>query len=99
MYTEPACSNVTFLGLVTNADPEVHAYSANAPRHPPNTSSPGLNCVTFLPTASIRPATSTPSRGSFGFRRPIMMRPTYGSALMKCQSNGFTEAAQTLIRT
>ena len=62
MGTEAACSNVTLSGLVTNADSEAHAYSAKAPRHEPNTSSPGLNCVTFLPTASTWPATSTPSR-------------------------------------
>src|SRR5260370_6451826 len=65
---EAACSNVTLSGFMTNADfapdadSEVHAYSANAPRHVPNTSSPGLNCFTFLPTALTWPATSTPGR-------------------------------------
>jgi len=42
---------------MTTADSEVHTYSANAPPHEPNTSLPGLNCVTFLPSASTSPAT------------------------------------------
>jgi hypothetical protein len=58
---EAACSNVTLFGFITNADfmPNIDsevAYSAKAPRHVPNTSSPGLNCVTLLPTASTWPA-------------------------------------------
>src|SRR5713101_7959892 len=56
--TDAACSNVTLSGLITKFDLVVHAYSAKAPRHEPNTSSPGLNCVTLLPTASTSPATS-----------------------------------------
>src|SRR6266571_7062489 len=72
--TEAACSNVTLLGFVTNTDREAQAYSAKAPRHEPNTSSPDLNSVAFLPTASTSPATSTPSRESFGLRRPAGMR-------------------------
>src|SRR2546422_3308508 len=59
---------------MTNAESEVHAYWAKAPRDTPNTSSPGLNSVTFLPTASTWPATSTPSRLSFGVRSPGMRR-------------------------
>ena len=59
------------LGFVTNADSEVHTYSAKAPRHEPNTSSPGLNCVTFLPTASTSPATSTPNRVTVCAGRPL----------------------------
>src|ERR1035438_9199058 len=93
--TEAACSNVTLFGFMTNADSEVHAYSANAPRHVPNTSSLGLNWVTFLPTASTWPATSTPSRVTFGLRRPVIMRTKYGVPLIKCQSSGLTEAART----
>ena len=58
------------IGFMANADSEVHAYSVKAPRHEPNTSSPGLNCVTLLPTASTWPATSTPSRVTFGFVKP-----------------------------
>src|SRR5271157_2386640 len=84
--TAAACSNVTLLGFVTNADSEVQAYSAKAPRHEPNTSSPGLNWVTFLPTACTWPATSTPSRVSLGLRGPAIMRRKYGVPLMKCQS-------------
>src|ERR1035438_5364851 len=97
--TEAACSNVMFSGFTTNADSEVHTYSAKAPRQLPNTSSPGLNCVTFLPTASTSPATSTPSRVIFGLRSPAAMRTRYGTPLMKCQSSGLTEAARTFIRT
>src|SRR5438445_10359534 len=63
--TEAACSNVTLSGFTTNADSEAHTYSAKAPLQVPNTASPGLNWVTFLPTASTWPATSTPSRVSF----------------------------------
>src|SRR5215472_18011571 len=59
--TEAACSNVTLSGFLTNADSETHTYSANVPRHRPNTASPGLNPVTVRPTASTLPATSEPS--------------------------------------
>src|SRR5215471_15884910 len=97
--TEAACSNVTLAGFRTNADSEVDAYSARAPRQEPNTSSPGLNWVTFLPTASTWPATSTPGRVIFGLRTPLMMRTGYGMPLMKCQSSGLMEAARTLINT
>src|SRR5262249_59803865 len=55
-------SNVTLSGFVANFDSEVHTYSAKAPRQEPNTSSPGLNCATFLPHDSTWPATSTPGR-------------------------------------
>src|SRR5271157_2785438 len=97
--TAAACSNVTLPGFVTNDDSEVRAYSAKAPRHEPNTSSPGLNWVTFLPTASTWPATSTPSRLILGLRSPVIMRRGYGVPLMKCQSSGLTEAARTFIKT
>src|ERR1022692_4222801 len=42
-----------------------HTYSAKAPLQVPNTSSPGLNCVTVPPTAITWPATSTPGRWLF----------------------------------
>src|ERR1039458_1936279 len=77
---------------------EVHTYSASAPRQVPNTSSPGLNSVTFRPTACTWPATSTPSRVIFGLRRPVIRRTKYGVPLMKCQSSGFMEAARTFIK-
>src|ERR1039457_6492176 len=99
MGQEAACSNVTLLGFMTNAASEVHAYSAKAPRHVPNTASPGLNWVTFLPTASTWPATSAPSRVTFGLRSPAGMRTAYGVPLIKCQSYGLTEAARTFIKT
>src|SRR5207244_10970360 len=37
-------------------------YSARDPLREPKTSSPGRNCVTFFPTASTCPATSTQFR-------------------------------------
>src|SRR5260370_25069408 len=40
--------------LMANADSRAHRYSAKAPLHRPKTASPGLNWVTFLPTASTR---------------------------------------------
>src|SRR5271166_2048619 len=112
--TEAACSNVTLSGFVTKVDSGAHTYSAKAPWqwiqtcapescgsliHEPNTSSPGLNCVTFLPTASTWPATSTPSRVIFGLVSPDIARTTYGLPLIKCQSRGLTEVARILIRT
>src|SRR6516165_2151017 len=48
--TEAVCSNVTWPGFRTTFDSEAHAYSAKAPRHEPNTQSPGLNWITVLPT-------------------------------------------------
>src|SRR5580698_280884 len=97
---EDACSHVTLSGFRAKFDSDAHAYSANAPLHEPNTASPSLNCVMFLPAASISPATSAPSRESFGLRSPpAAMRTGYGSPLIKCQSYGLTAAARTLIRT
>ena len=96
---EAACSNVAFSGFRASFDSEAHAYSANAPRDTPNTSSPGVNWVTFLPTVSTWPVTSTPSRLSFGLRSPASMRRKYGVPRMKCQSYGLTEAARTFIKT
>src|SRR5260370_33747582 len=80
---EAACSNVTLSGFVTNVDSGAHTYSAKAPWQTqtltpeacgnlidePNTSSPSLNCVTFLPTTSTWPATSTTGRVVVGLRR------------------------------
>src|SRR5271166_5848270 len=106
---EAACSNVTLSGFVTNVDSGAQTYSAKAPwqwtqtaapescgslTHEPNTSSPGLNCVTFLPTASILPATSRPGRVSFGLRSPNSMRALYGLPFIKPPSSGLTEAAR-----
>src|SRR6266568_354213 len=90
--TEAACSNVTLSGFTTNADSGAHTYSAKAPLQVPNTASPGLNWVTFLPTASTWPATSWPIRVSFGLRRPVIMRTMY-DVPRKSRSSGLTEAA------
>src|SRR5207248_11259988 len=50
-----ACSNVRPAGFgATAPTARLHTYSANAPSLPPNTSSPGLNCVTFLPGDEVR---------------------------------------------
>src|SRR2546425_7920142 len=65
-FTDAACSNVTLDGFTANLDSGADAYSAQAPRHAPKTSSPGLNRVTFLPTDSTTPATSTPGRPNLG---------------------------------
>jgi len=67
-----ACSNVISPGFSINAFSLAHTYSAKQPQWPfshrsPNTSSLGENFVTFLPTASIIPATSLPSILCFGF--------------------------------
>src|SRR6266852_9359063 len=47
---EAACSNVTLCDFMTNADSDVHAYSAKAPRHEPNTSSPWFE-LSYVPTS------------------------------------------------
>src|SRR5215470_3175382 len=102
---EAACSNVTFTGFATNTDfmtapdSEEHTYSAKAPRQVPKTSSPGLNCVTFLPTDSTQPATSTPGRLIFGLPSPSSVRMMYGPPDITFQSSGLTEAARTLTKT
>src|SRR5439155_11125540 len=72
--TAAACSNETFAGFAAKYDSEAHAYSARDPRQSPNTSSPGLNRVTFRPTASTRPATSRPGGFRLGLRRPTISR-------------------------
>src|SRR5437773_9790300 len=46
--TQPACSNVTLAGLITNPRSRVHAYCARVGRPTPKTSSPTLNSVTFF---------------------------------------------------
>src|SRR5205807_8251709 len=50
--TAAACANDTFAGFRASFDSEAHAYSAKAPRAHPKTASPGLDCVTLVPTAS-----------------------------------------------
>src|SRR5882672_6412237 len=92
-----AASYDMLAGLSANLPSIAHAYSAKAPRQTPNTSSPGLNWVTFLPTSSIWPAMSLPTRGSLGLRSPVSMRRRYGTR--KRRSTGLTEAARIFIRT
>ena len=70
MATEAACSKVRLAGLAASASSAAAAYSAYEPLHQPKTSSPGLNRVTLLPTASTVPATSVPRMPFFGLRSP-----------------------------
>ena len=73
--TAAACSWLMLAGLNATARPSRTAtYSASAPNRPPKTSSPGLNRVTLLPTASTVPEKSTPRRGSSGVPNPPSMR-------------------------
>ena len=70
--TAAACSKVRLAGLVDEAGPRLaDAYSAKAPVHQPNTSSPGRRPFTSLPTASTVPAMSVPGTWFFGLRRPV----------------------------
>src|SRR5215208_1847712 len=108
--TAAACSNVKLAGfgatmkdwnlLLRGAATRTHTYSAKAPLLlPPNTSSPGRNCVTSLPTASTVPAKSTPNLLVFGLRSPTCMRATYGVPVREYHSPRFTEAARTRTST
>jgi hypothetical protein len=66
--------------------------------HAPNTSSPGWNWVTLLPTASTWPATSTPSRVTFGLRSPVTMRaPPVGTPQSKWIDGGRANSYQNFI--
>lgn len=71
MGTAAASSYEILAGFKANAFSLAHTYSANVPLpdslKSPKTSSPGWNCVTFLPTVSTRPATSAPRNGFFWF--------------------------------
>ena len=58
------------------------AYSAKAPVHHPNTSSPGRTPFTSLPTASTVPAMSVPGTRFFGLRSPVAIRMRYGEPVM-----------------
>ena len=81
--TPAACSNVMRAGFSwTLRAAFTTTYSANAPFLPPNTSSPGLKLVTLLPTASTVPEKSTPSRWSFGRKKPDSRRMMYGTPRM-----------------
>ena len=81
--TAAACSKVRLAGLSTNWSSLADAYSAKAPVHHPNTSSPGRSCVTSLPTASTVPAMSVPGTWFFGLRSPVASRMRYGEPVMR----------------
>ena len=51
-------------------DPFNMSKTRRDPSHQPKTSSPGWVCVTLLPTAAMRPATSKPGTLCFGLRSP-----------------------------
>ena len=91
--TAAASSNEEFAGFNASLFSRAIAYSAKPPVDLPNTSSPGLNWVMLLATASTRPAMSVPSPGFFGLRKPSEVRAKNGAPLMLCQSRGFAEAA------
>ena len=91
--TAAACSNVRLAGFGTKWSSPAHAYSAKAPVHQPNTSSPGRNRVTSWPTASTVPAMSVPGTRFFGLRSPVTMRMTYGTPRMTIKSPMWMEAA------
>jgi hypothetical protein len=76
MGTAAACSNETLAGFADSSASDAAAYSANAPWHQPNTSSPGRNRVTPTPTTATCPATSAPRTGFFGLRSPYQRRRT-----------------------
>src|SRR3990172_5385822 len=67
--------------------------------HTPKTSSPGMNSVTLLPTASTTPAISAPFPGVLGLKNPSARRAMNGSPRILCQSKGFAAAAYTLTST
>jgi len=76
------------------------AYSANAPRQKPSTSSPIRSPRTFAPAASTTPAASTPATRAFGLVSPTpISRATSGSPRRMCQSAGLSAAACTRTST
>ena len=81
-------------GFMTSSFSSAHAYSANASLHTPNTSSPGWNCLTAAPTASTRPAMSTPRTLLMALRStPSMKRPTIDVDVKRRKSSALTDAA------
>jgi hypothetical protein len=99
MGTAAACSKVRLLGFSTSWPSGTDAYSAKDPLHQPKTSSPGRRRSTFLPTASIRPATSKPGTLCFGLDSPYRMRAMYGRPFTVSQSPLPTAAARTRTST
>ena len=76
--TAAACSKLSPAGLCTILVSVARANWASEPGAVPNTSSPILKRVTLEPTATTRPATSTPRAGFFGSSKPVSNRMTYG---------------------
>src|SRR6266568_119396 len=97
--TAAACSNVRLTGLSASLSFPAHAYSAQAPLHAPNTSSPGRNCFTLVPTASTCPATSNPGIPCFGLSSPVTRRMANGAPLTPKQSPTWRPAARTRTST
>jgi hypothetical protein len=95
-----ACSKLSAAGLRTSLASRAAAYSANAPRPTPSTSSPTANRVTADPTAATVPATSIPGTGFFGRRNPKpTSRMRYGCPAIMCHVPRSTPAARTRTRT
>src|SRR5712692_3914130 len=98
--TEAACSNVTLLGLVTNADSRVHTYSARAPLHAPNTSSPGFE-LGHLPSDRFNLAGHIASRSHPWFAQPECNakegRPTSHNVSVKWIEGSRADFDQNLI--
>src|SRR5690606_34625269 len=89
--TAAASSNVIREGLsAISSLAGRHRYSAYAPNlnpHEANTSSPGLNRVTFLPTTSTTPDNSNPRMLTrVGLTRPLYSLTRNGFALRIRQS-------------
>ena len=100
MGTAAACSKVRPAGLGTTKSAAAHAYSANAPRKKPSTSSPLASPRTFAPAASTTPAASIPATRAFGLVSPTpISRATSGSPRRICQSAGLSAAACTRTST
>ncbi len=97
--TAAACSKVRLAGFSTTWPSLADAYSAKAPVHHPNTSSPGRSCVTSLPTASTVPAMSVPGTWFLGLRSPVASRMRYGEPVMTITSPTWMDAARTRTRT
>ena len=98
--TAAACSKVRFAGLGASLASSAQAYSAKEPSQVPNTSSPGLNRVTSLPTASTRPGDVRARTRCLRRAEPEPVERTrYGRPVMRCQTPGSTPAARTRTST
>src|SRR4051812_39366746 len=96
--TPAASSNDTLAGFRARRAFRAGAYSAQEAPDVPNTSSPGRNSVTSLPTSSTVPARSPPNSVFFGRRSPLPNRANTGP-VTPYHSTGLTEVAWTRIST